>query len=433
MTGPWWVGATIYHAYVRSFRDSDGDGYGDLGGLLEKLDYLRDLGITALWLSPIMPSPDHDWGYDVSDYRGIHPELGTLDDFDVLITRCRDSGIRVIVDLVPNHTSSAHPWFVEAASSTQSPFRDYYVWADARADGTPPNNWVDDTGMPAWTWDEGTRQFYMHNFLDTQPDLNWWNPEVHNEFRGIIDFWFDRGVAGFRIDVANGLYHDRELRDNPLHPRAYIGDTEIQGRYGIQHVHNFNQPEVHDVYRQWRTQAESRDDPRLMMGETWVSRVDELAPYYGTGDELQLALNFPFLFAPFDAPALARVVADSVAAFPADAAMVWASSNHDVSRAATPVGGRRSATGPVGADGRRAAARDLRALLRRRVGDDGQRHSARPASRPADRGKSERPMATGQCPRPHPLGCLRVGRLLGGPAVAARAPRQHPERRRAIR
>ncbi len=335
MTAPWWVGGTIYHAYVRSFKDSNGDGYGDLPGAIQAVDYLVDLGVSALWLSPIMPSPDRDWGYDVADYRGIHPDLGTLVDFDTLISTYAGHGIKVVVDLVPNHTSAHHIWFIEARSSRSSPYRDYYVWADARADGSPPNNWVDDTGEPAWTWDEGTSQYYMHNFLDAQPDLNWWNPLVHAEFGRIIEFWLDRGVAGFRIDVANGLYHDRLLRDNPEHPRAVIGDTEIQGRYGIQHVYNFNQPEVHGVYRQWRAAAEQRAEPPLLMGETWVSRVDELAPYYGDGDELQLALNFPFIFAPFEAPALARVVADTVAATPAGAALVWAASNHDLSRAAT--------------------------------------------------------------------------------------------------
>jgi alpha-glucosidase len=335
VTGPWWVGGTIYHAYVRSFRDADGDGYGDLAGATAAVDYLADLGIAALWLSPIMPSPDRDWGYDVADYRGIHSDLGSLADFDALIATYAQRDIRVVMDLVPNHTSDAHTWFVESRSSTSSPYRDYYVWADALADGTPPNNWVDDTGEPAWTWDEHTSQYYMHNFLDAQPDLNWWNPLVHKEFDRIIEFWLDRGVAGFRIDVANGLYHDRLLRDNPEHPRAYIGDTEIQGRYGIQHVHNFNQPQVHGVYRNWRATAEQRPGPPLLMGETWVSRVDELAPYYGDGDELQLALNFPFIFTPFEAPALARVVADTVASTPAGAALVWATSNHDLSRAAT--------------------------------------------------------------------------------------------------
>ncbi|BBZ26762.1 hypothetical protein MMAD_10570 [Mycolicibacterium madagascariense] len=329
------MGGTIYHAYVRSFRDSDGDGYGDLGGLIERFDHLVDLGVTALWLSPITRSPDHDWGYDVSDYLDVHPELGTLDDVDRLVDVAARQGVRVVLDLIPNHTSARHPWFVEASSSRSSPKRDYYVWADAQRDGSSPNNWVDDTGQSAWTWDATTSQYYMHNFLDLQPDLNWWNPRVHDEFDRIIDFWLDRGVAGFRIDVANGLYHDRALRDNPRNPRAVIWDTEVQGRYGIEHVHNFNQPEVHDVYRRWRARAEARCTPALLMGETWVARVDELAAYYGDDDELQLALNFPFLFAPFEPPALARIVADSVSAFPAGACMVWAGSNHDLPRAAS--------------------------------------------------------------------------------------------------
>jgi len=331
----WWRGGTIYHAYVRSVHDSDGDGYGDLRGLTERVDYFAWLGISALWMSPIMPSPNRDWGYDVADYCGVHPDLGTLDDLDQLIAAFAEHGIHVVLDLVPNHTSSQHHWFVESRSSRTSPYRDYYVWADAKPDGSAPNNWVDDTGEPAWTWDEVAGQYYLHNFLDAQPDLNWWSPGVHDEFDRIMDFWFDRGVAGFRIDVANGLYKDAELRDNPAHPRAYIYDTEIQGRYGLQHVYNFNRPEVHDVYRHWRHRAEARRIVPLLMGETWVSRVDELAPYYGNDDELQLALNFPFIFAPFEPQALARVVADSVAAFPPTACAVWAGSNHDLPRLAT--------------------------------------------------------------------------------------------------
>lgn len=204
-----------------------------------------------------------------------------------------------------------------------------------------PNNWVDDTGQSAWTWDATTSQYYMHNFLDLQPDLNWWNPRVHDEFDRIIDFWLDRGVAGFRIDVANGLYHDRALRDNPRNPRAVIWDTEVQGRYGIEHVHNFNQPEVHDVYRRWRARR-STVHAGIADGETWVARVDELAAYYGDDDELQLALNFPFLFAPFEPPALARIVADSVSAFPAGACMVWAGST--TTYRGQPAGGRTEIT-----------------------------------------------------------------------------------------
>ena len=211
---PWWHGAVIYQLYVRSWRDSNDDGYGDLRGIIERLDHLSWLGVDAIWLSPTMPSPDEDWGYDVSDYTGVHPELGTLADLDELIAEAGRRGLRVLLDLVPNHTSSAHPWFVEAAASRDAAHRDYYVWADPRPDGGPPNNWLDFTGRPAWQWHD-SGQYYLHNFLPGQPDLNWWEPAVHREFRDILEFWFERGVAGFRIDVANGLYKDAELRDNP--------------------------------------------------------------------------------------------------------------------------------------------------------------------------------------------------------------------------
>ncbi|MCW2526558.1 MAG: hypothetical protein JWM76_1418, partial [Pseudonocardiales bacterium] len=248
---PWWVGATIYHAYVRSFRDSDGDGHGDLNGLIQGLPYLQWLGIRGLWLSPTMPSPNRDWGYDVSDYRGVHPDLGTTEDLQRLVTAAGERGIRIVLDLVANHTSSDHPWFRQARQSPDSPYRDYYVWADAKADGSRPNNWLDDTGQPAWTWDPIAGQYYLHNFLDAQPDLNWWSEDVNAEFDEILEYWFDRGIAGFRIDVANGLYKDARLRDNPEHEDAFIYG-KVQGRYGLQHVHNFNLGEVHNVYRRWR-------------------------------------------------------------------------------------------------------------------------------------------------------------------------------------
>ena len=332
---PWWAGATIYHAYVRSFRDSDGDGCGDLQGLEQGIDHLADLGVQGLWLSPTMPSPNHDWGYDVADYYGVQADLGSLGDLDHLIDAARRHNIRVLLDLVPNHTSSQHPWFVSARSSKSSPYRDYYVWADGKPDGSPPNNWIDDTGEIAWAWDEGTQQYYFHNFLSEQPDLNWWNPLVHEEFDKIIAYWLDRGVAGFRIDVANGLYKDRSLRDNPRHERAFLYDTEVQGRYGLQHLYNFNQPEVHGVYRHWRSDAERRPAVPLFIGETWVARVDELAPYYGDNDELQLAINFPMIFAPFQPRELAKLAEDTFAALPPGALPAWAGSNHDLPRLAT--------------------------------------------------------------------------------------------------
>ncbi|HEY1616323.1 MAG TPA: alpha-amylase family glycosyl hydrolase, partial [Streptosporangiaceae bacterium] len=224
----WWHGAALYQLYVRSWRDGDGDGYGDLRGIISRLDHLSWLGVDGIWLSPTMPSPDADWGYDVSDYTGVHPGLGTLEDLDELIGAARERGLAVLLDLVPNHTSSAHPWFVEARISRDAVHRAYYVWADAAPGGGPPNNWRDATGQSAWTFDDRTGQFYLHNFLAAQPDLNWWQPAVHREFSEILEFWFRRGVAGFRIDVAHGLYKDAELRDNP--PDA-IG-SPLTGQYG---------------------------------------------------------------------------------------------------------------------------------------------------------------------------------------------------------
>ena len=234
---PWWHGAVIYQLYVRSWQDSNGDGYGDLRGIIERLDHLAWLGVDAVWLSPTMPSPDEDWGYDVSDYTGVHPELGTLADLDELIAQAGQRNMRVLLDLVPNHTSSAHPWFADAASGRQAAHRGWYVWADPKPDGGPPNNWLDFTGRPAWQWHE-SGQYYLHNFLPGQPDLNWWEPAVHLEFRRILEFWFERGVAGFRIDVANGLYKDAELRDNPP-----LGDGgPMDGVFGLRFVYNNNRP-----------------------------------------------------------------------------------------------------------------------------------------------------------------------------------------------
>ncbi|WP_223624385.1 alpha-amylase family glycosyl hydrolase [Microbacterium sp. EST19A] len=334
-TTEWWRGATLYHIYVRSFQDANADGHGDIQGIIDRLEYLEWLGVDALWLSPTMPSPNRDWGYDVADYENVQSDLGDLATLDRLITQAGERGMKVMLDLVANHTSSEHPWFLDARSSRDSEHRSYYVWADGKEDGSLPNNWVDDTGEVAWTLDEQTGQYYFHNFLDAQPDLNWWDERVHAEFARIMDFWYRRGVAGFRIDVANGLYKDRLLRDNPVDPRAVIYNTEVQGRYGIEHKYNFNQPETHQVYRDWRAAAEQFDPPRLLLGETWVARVDELTPYYGDGDELQLGFNFPLIFAPFEPQALARIVRESFASFPAGSATVWAGSNHDLPRMST--------------------------------------------------------------------------------------------------
>ncbi len=325
-TAPWWQGAVLYQVYVRSWRDGDGDGYGDIRGVVEGLDYLDWLGVDGVWLSPTMPSPDDDWGYDVSDYLGVHPELGTLDDLDRLVAEAAARGMRVLLDLVPNHTSSAHPWFVEARSARDAPHRDYYVWADPGPGGGPPNNWLDATGEPAWTFDAATGQYYLHNFLDSQPDLNWWEPAVHEEFERILRFWLERGVSGFRIDVAHGLYKDAELRDNPPAPP---GDPLHHDQLPVYSSHR---PEVHGVYRRWRRIAEERIPPALLLGETWVGTIEELARYYGDGDELQLAFNFRFVFAELDAASLGAVVDETLSRLPPGACPVWTASNHDISR-----------------------------------------------------------------------------------------------------
>jgi alpha-glucosidase len=339
--GPrWWQGATLYQIYVRSWRDTDADGYGDLPGVIAGLDYLAWLGVDVIWLSPTMPSPDEDWGYDVSDYLGVHPDLGTIADMDKLITEAGQRGISVVLDLVPNHTSSAHPWFIDARSGPGSAHRDYYVWVDPvkgeseggmgrrAGGGGPPNNWLDATGAPAWTLDTASGQYYLHNFLPSQPDLNWWEPRVHEEFREILRFWFDRGVAGFRIDVAHGLYNDAQLRDNPPLER----ESRLEGRFGQKPVYSSNRPETHGVYRGWRQLADGYSPPRLLLGESWVATLGALASYYGQDDELQLAFNFPFLFAGFDADAISGVVGETIARLPAGACPVWTASNHDVSR-----------------------------------------------------------------------------------------------------
>jgi len=258
----------------------------------------------------------------------VHPDLGTLADLDELIAQAGQRDMRVLLDLVPNHTSSAHPWFVEAASGRDAPHRGYYVWADPAPDGGPPNNWIAATGQPAWTLDDGSGQYYLNNFLPSQPDLNWWDPAVHEEFREILRFWFDRGVAGFRIDVAQGLYKDAQLRDDPPAPPGEL----VSNRFGLQQVYSANRPESHGVFRDWRKIADSYLVPRLLLGETWVGDLSSLAAFHGHGDELQLTFNFPFIFTPFTAEGLAAVVAETLAQMPAGECPVWTASNHDISR-----------------------------------------------------------------------------------------------------
>ena len=326
----WWRDAVLYQIYPRSYVDTNGDGVGDLPGITAHLDHLAWLGVDAIWISPITVSPNADFGYDVADYCDVDPALGTLADVDALIAAADARGIRVVLDLVPNHTSIEHPWFVEARTSRDAPHRDWYVWADPALDGGPPNNWVSTFTGPAWQLDAGTGQYYMRSFLPEQADLNWWNPEVRAEFERILRFWFDRGVAGFRIDVAHMLVKDAQLRDNPPTDDTDFWMDQFRGQ---RQVYNANRPEVHDVYRRWRQIAEEYDPTRLLLGETHVFDVDAIAAFSGNDDELGLAFNFFFLYADFTATTLRRVVGETDAALrPRNGWPVWAGSNHDKSR-----------------------------------------------------------------------------------------------------
>jgi alpha-glucosidase len=304
----WWRDGVFYQVYPRSFADSNGDGIGDLAGLTAKLDYLQWLGITAVWLNPIHPSPNVDWGYDVSDYTGVHPELGSLDDFDRLLAEAGRRGIRVLIDLVPNHTSDRHPWFRERP--------ELYVWADEI-----PNNWRSIFGGgPAWELDQERGRFYLHNFAREQPDLDWWNKDVHTEFEEIIRLWLERGVAGFRIDVAHALFKDRLLRDDA----------------GAERDHSMNRPETHEVFRDWRRLADAYEPPRVLLGEVYVLDIPTWARYYGSGsDELHLAFNFALVHADLDAEQMREVVARTEASLAPGAWPCWIGSNHDIGRLTT--------------------------------------------------------------------------------------------------
>jgi alpha-glucosidase len=329
LSDPWWKGGVLYQIYPRSFSDSNGDGVGDIAGIIEHLDHLSWLGVDGIWLSPVTVSPNADWGYDVSDFCAIASEFGTLEDFDRLVAEAGERGIRVLMDIVPNHTSDQHPWFVNSRSSRTSARRDWYLWADGAPGGGPPNNWVSSFGGPGWTFDETTEQYYFHNHLAEQPDLNWWNEEVRDTFDGIFRFWSDRGVAGFRIDVCNVIIKDAELRDNP--PATEDDDFETQ-MFGQRSVYNANRPEVHDVIRRWRRLADGYDESRLLIGETPVP-LDRLAEFYGDGkDELGLAFNFDFIGAPLDSRAMRDIVEHTEAALPPGAWPAWTGSNHDMFR-----------------------------------------------------------------------------------------------------
>ena len=330
----WWQRGIVYQVYPRSFMDSNGDGVGDLPGITSRLDYLRWLGVDAVWISPIYPSPMADFGYDVADYAGIHPLFGTLEDFDRLVQSAHARGLRVILDFVPNHSSDQHPWFLESRSSRDNPKRDWYIWKDPGPDGGPPNNWLSNFGGPAWTLDEATGQYYYHAFLPEQPDLNWRNPAVVDAMIGVLRFWLDRGVDGFRVDVIWHLVKDADFRDNPPNPRW----TEAERPYDSQiHVHSTDQPEVHQVIARMRRLFDEYSE-RVLIGEIYLP-VERLVRYYGEDESgVHLPFNFQLILAAWDARHIAGLIDEYEAALPPGGWPNWVLGNHDQHRIASRVG-----------------------------------------------------------------------------------------------
>jgi alpha-glucosidase len=320
----WWQSAIFYEVYPRSFADTDNDGIGDLNGITSKLDYLKRLGVDAIWITPCFPSPQVDFGYDVADYENIDRMYGTLQDFDRLMSEANKRGIRVILDFVMNHTSDQHKWFVDSESSRESAHRDWYIWRDGKDFRHPPNNWLALFGGSAWQFDSKTGQYYYHAFYPQQPDLNWRNPAVEKAMFDTTRFWYQRGVAGFRLDAVDRLFEDPELRDNPIRPGLNaFGEPNMEPKY------TSKLPEVHDVLRDLRKVAD--DYNAVLIGETWTSNINELKEYYGRhGNELQMPMDLMFASVnKLSAPEFRRQIAaiDTSGGWP-----VYLIGNHDVVR-----------------------------------------------------------------------------------------------------
>lgn len=330
----WWRHGIFYQIYPRSFQDSDADGVGDIAGVIERLPYLLALGIDAVWLSPVFPSPMADFGYDISNYAGIDPVFGTMEDFDALTKAAHQTGLKIILDLVPNHTSDQHPWFVESRSSRDNPKRDWYIWRDPGPNGRPPNNWLSDFRGSAWEYDAATRQYYYRAFLAQQPDLNWRNPAVRQAIHDVMRFWLGKGVDGFRVDVIWHLVKDSDFRDNPLNPDFRSGQPPHQR---VLPLHTTDQAEVHDVIAEMRRVVDEFPC-RVLIGEIYLP-FERLVTYYGKDlAGAHLPFNFALLLVPWNARAIEKIIRDYEAALPAGAWPNWVLGNHDRPRVASRVG-----------------------------------------------------------------------------------------------
>jgi len=331
----WWEKGIIYQVYPRSFADGNGDGVGDLKGVISRLDYLKWLGVDAVWLSPFYPSPMADFGYDISDYCNVDPLFGDLADFDELSRKCHELGLRIILDFVPNHTSDQHPWFQESRSSRDNPRRDWYIWRDPKPDGSPPNNWLSQFGGSAWEFDEHTGQYYYHGFLKEQPDLNWRNPEVEKAMFDILRFWLERGVDGFRVDVLWHIIKDDQWRDNPVNP---YHNSATQPEYDrLETVYSTDRPEVHDIIFRMRETIESYGDDKLLIGEIYLP-TERLMAYYGPdANGTHMPYNFQLSLLHWDCAAIMEAVDRYESHLPIGAWPNWVLGNHDRPRIASRV------------------------------------------------------------------------------------------------
>ena len=330
----WWERGIIYQIYPRSFLDSNGDGIGDLAGIRSKLDYLEWIGVDAIWISPIYPSPMADFGYDISNYTDIDSSFGSLADFDALLADAHRRGLKVLLDYVPNHTSDQHPWFLESRASRNSAKRNWYIWRNPKPGGGPPNNWLSNFGGSAWTWDEKTGQYYYHAFLKQQPDLNWRNSEVQEAMLQVLRFWLDCGVDGFRVDVMHHLVKDDEFRDNPPNPNWQPGMSPYRE---LLTTYTADLPEVQEIVAKLRSVVEEYDD-RMLVGEIYLP-VERLMAYYGaSGKGAHLPFNFQLIRLPWNAREITSAVERYEALLPSYAWPNWVLGNHDKSRIATRVG-----------------------------------------------------------------------------------------------
>lgn len=334
----WWQRGIVYQIYPRSFQDSNRDGIGDLPGIIQRLSYLTWLGIDAIWISPIYPSPMADFGYDVSNYTDIHPMFGTLDDMNALIDAAHRQGLKVILDFVPNHTSDQHPWFLESRQSVQSAKRDWYIWRDPAPDGGPPTNWLSRfDGESAWEWDEKTGQYYLHSFLKEQPDVNWRNPELREAMLDVLRFWYERGIDGFRVDVSYRVMKDAQFRDNPPNPAWQPGmDPSKQ----VIETYTKNTPDIH-IFNRWLREVNDEFAGRVLIGEINLP-IPQLVKHYGDEEngrlEFHLPFNFRLIYTDWQ-PELIQALAEQYEAnLPAGAWPNWVLGNHDQHRVASRVG-----------------------------------------------------------------------------------------------